>query len=46
LGETVGKECLTDVFWTSKEVGMAHLLRGKRAAQQVNGVFVTYDIPA
>jgi hypothetical protein len=42
----VGKQRLADVIRAGEEVGMANLLHGKGAAQQVDGMFLSDDVPA
>lgn len=46
LGKTVGEQGFADVVGAREQVGMTQLLCGQSAAQQVDGVFVTDDVPA
>jgi hypothetical protein len=46
LSKTVGEQGFADVVGAREQVGVTHLLCGKGAAQQVDGVFVTDDVPA
>lgn len=46
LGKAMDQQSFADVIGAGEQVGMTHLLCGESAAQQVNGVFVTDDVPA
>ena len=46
LREAVGEQQFPDTLWAGEQIGMTHLLRSQGAAQDVDGVFVTDDVPA
>ena len=46
LREALGEQYLTDMWWAGEQIGVAHLLRGQGAAQDVYRVFVADDVPA